>query len=111
VSRLAERSATELVVTVELGLAELHGPGLAGVGSTAVTSSTYEVSQPWSHAIHSHPANVDGIVYRSNHDNGELCVALFDRCRDRLRPGSRTGLMADRAALAELLDRYRIGLS
>ncbi|WP_048707559.1 RES family NAD+ phosphorylase [Microvirga massiliensis] len=111
-SRLAERSATELVATAELRLVELHGPGLARVGATAaVSSGTYDISQPWSRAIHGHPANVDGIVYRSNHDNGELCVALFDRCRDRLRPGSRTGLMADRAALAELLDRYRIGLS
>jgi hypothetical protein len=112
VSRLAERSATELVVTTELRLVALHGPGLARVGATAaVSSGIYEISQPWSRAIHSHPANVDGIVYRSNHDNGELCVALFDRCRDRLRPESRTGLMADRAVLAELLDRYRIGLS
>jgi hypothetical protein len=111
-SRLAERSATELAITAALRLVQLHGPGLARVGATAaVSSGTYDISQPWSRAIHDHPASVDGIVYRSNHDNGELCVALFDRCRDRLHPESRANLMADREALAELLDRYRIGLS
>lgn len=110
-SRLAGRSATELTVAAELRLVELHGPGLARLGATAaVSSGTYDVSQPWSRAIHEHPARADGIIYRSNHDNGELCVALFDRCCDRLRPGSTTGLMEDRAALAALLDRYKVGL-
>jgi len=110
-SRLAERSATVVTVTAELRLVELHGPGLARLGATAALSSgTYDVSQPWSRAIHDHPARPDGIVYRSNHDNGELCVGLFDRCRDRLRPGAATGLMQDRARLAMLLERYKIGL-
>jgi hypothetical protein len=110
-SRLAGRSATVLRVETELRLVELHGPGLARLGATAVVSSgTYDVSQPWSRAIHDHPANVDGIVYRSNHDNGEHCVALFERCRDRLQPGTTTGLMQDRARLAKLLDRYKVGL-
>lgn len=110
-SRLAGRSATVLTVEAELRLAELHGPGLARMGATAaVTSGAYEASQPWSRAVHDHPAAVDGIAYRSNHDNGELCVALFDRCRERLRPGTATGLIQDRARLAALLERYKVGL-
>lgn len=111
-SHLAQRSATVLTVTAELRLAELHGPGLARMGATAaVSSGAYAVSQPWSRAIHDHPAGVDGIVYRSNHDNGELCVALFERCRDRLRPGPAAGLLIDRHGLAMLLDRYKVGLT
>jgi len=110
-SRLVGRSVTLLTVAAELRLVELHGPGLVRLGATAaVSSGTYEVSQPWSRAIHNHPSNVDGIVYRSNHDNGELCVALFERCRRRLRPGSGMLLMEDRARLAVLLERYRLGL-
>ena len=110
-SRLAGRSATELTVAAELRLVELHGPGLARVGATAaVSSGTYDVSQPWSRAIYEHPVSVDGIVYRSNHDNGELCVALFERCRDQLRPTAQTSLIQSRAQLAGLLDRYRVGL-
>ena len=105
-ARLAGRSVTMLRVEGDLRLVELHGPGLARLGATAaVSSGTYDVSQPWSRALHGHPANVDGIVYRSNHDNGELCVALFERCRDRLRAGLAAGLMDDRGRLGELLDR------
>ena len=110
-SRLAERSVSLLTATAELRLVELHGPGLARMGATAaVSSGTYDISQPWSRAIHEHPAKVDGIAYRSNHDNGELCAALFDRCRNRLQAQSPTGLMSDRARLASLLDRYKVGL-
>jgi len=109
---LAARSATNLRTTAGLRLVTLHGPGLARLGATAaVSSGTYDVSQPWSRAIHAHPAAPDGIVYRSNHDNGEFCAALFDRCRDRLEEGSTRELLADRAALAGLLDRYKVGLA
>jgi RES domain len=110
-SRLAECSVTALMVTAELRLVELHGSGLARIGATAAASSgTYDISQDWSRAIRDHSANADGIVYRSNHDNGELCVALFDHCRDRLRPGLTIGLLQDRARFAGLLDRYKVGL-
>jgi hypothetical protein len=110
-SQIAVRSVSALTTTAELRLIELHRSGLARIGATAVVSSgTHDISQPWSHEIHDHPAEVDGIVYRSNHDNGELCVALFDRCHNRLRSGTATGLLEDRARLAALLDRYKAGL-
>lgn len=110
-SRLAGRVVSLLAVAAELRLVELHGTGLARMGATAaVSSGTYETSQPWSRAIFVHPATADGIVYRSNHDNGELCVALFDRCRTRLRATPPTALLGDRRRLASLLDRYQVGL-
>jgi len=109
---LSARSATDLLVTAGLRLVALHGSGLARLGATAaVSSGAYEFSQPWSRAVHAHPFSPDGIVYRSNHDNGEFCAALFDRCRDRLAEGASRELMADRAALAGLLDRYKVGLT
>jgi hypothetical protein len=110
-ARLGARSVSIIETTAKLRLVGLHGPGLARVGATAaLTSGTYEISQPWSRAIHGHPPVVDGIAYRSNHDNGELCVALFDRCRSRLRASAADPLAADPNRLAALLDRYRIGL-
>jgi hypothetical protein len=110
-SRLTDRLLSLLTATAELRLVELHGTGLARMGATAaVSSGTYDISQAWSRAIFAHPAGVDGIVYRSNHDNGELCVALFDRCRSRLSAHSPTDLLADRRRLASLLDRYNVGL-
>jgi hypothetical protein len=111
-SGLAARSVTTLRAETELRLVELHGPGLARLGATAaVTSGTYDISQPWSRALYVHPAAVDGIVYRSNHDNGELCVALFDRCRHRLAAEASEEILSDRAALGRLLEAYRVGLA
>jgi hypothetical protein len=110
-SRLATRLVTEIKVAGELRLVELHGTGLARLGATAtVTSGTYDISQPWSRALYRHRAEVDGVIYRSNHDNSELCVALFDRCRSRLEEGISRPLLGDRAALAHLLNSYKIGL-
>lgn len=109
---LAVRSVSVIVTTAELRLVALHGQGLARLGATAfVSSGRYDVSQPWSAAIHRHGATVDGIVYRSNHDNGERCVALFDRCRTRLEEGAPEPLAHDRKRLAALLDRYGIGIA
>lgn len=111
-SQTVARSVSVLTATAELRLAGLHGPGLAPTGATAaVSSGTYDLSQPWSRAIYDHPAEVDGIAYRSNHDNGEFCVALFERSRGRLRSGPAIELIHDRARLAALLDRYKVGLS
>jgi hypothetical protein len=110
-AHLAGRSATVLTAAAELRLVEMHGPGLSRLGATAaVSSGTYDGSQPWSRAVHDHPAAVDGIVYRSNHDDGELCAALFGRCRGRLRAGPASTLTGDRDRLAALLDRYKVGL-
>ena len=52
----------------------------------------------------------DGIAYRSNHDNGERCVALFEQAGARLRAADPKPIMKDRARLAALLARYKVGL-
>jgi hypothetical protein len=89
----------------------VHGPGLARLGATSiVTSGAHALAQRWSRAIHDHPAAPDGLLYRANHDNGELCAALFDRCAERLASHQAEGLFADRTRLAALLDRYKVGL-
>lgn len=108
---LDERSFAEIEVTSPLQVVSLHGPGLAQLGATGVVSSgLHALAQQWSQAIHDHPQAPDGIAYRSNHDNGELCVALFDRCQANLRIAGSRPIMANRAALAALLNRYTVGL-
>ena len=109
---LTARSVTVITASERLHLVELRGRGLARVGATALVSSgTYDVSQPWSRAIHRHAAMVDGIAYQSNHDNGEQCVALFDRCHAHLEVGAPEALVHDHKRLASLLDLYGIGLT
>lgn len=108
---LEARSFSEIEVTAPLRLLSLHGPGLAQIGATsAVTSGPHVVAQQWSRAIHDHPMAPEGIAYRSNHDNGEICVALFDHADDRLAPSSPQPITMDRVRLAELLARYKVGL-
>lgn len=108
---LEARSFSEIEVTARLHLVSFHGPGLAQIGATgAVTSGPHVVAQQWSRAIHDHPAAPDGIAYRSNHDNGEICVALFERAGDRLAPGNSQPMTIDSVRLAELLARYKVGL-
>jgi hypothetical protein len=108
---LEARSFSEIEVTAPLRLAAVHGPGLVRIGATAaVTSGTHVAAQQWSKAIHEHPSAADGIAYRSNHDNGELCFALFEHVSNRLARAGSNPMMKDRARLAVLLARYRVGL-
>ena len=107
-----ERSFSEIVTTAQLRLSSLHGPGLARVGATsAVASGPYDVARKWSRAIHDHPAVPDGIAYRSKHDDDEICIALFDRARERVAvAGVPQPMMMDFARLAELFARYGLAL-
>lgn len=110
-SFLEERSCAEIEVTTPIHLASLHGSGLAGIGATAaVTSGPHAVARRWSRAIHDHRQAPDGISYRSNHDNGEVCVCLFERARGRLQVFDTRPLTLDRNRLAGLLGRYKVGL-
>jgi hypothetical protein len=67
-------------------------------------------ARQWSRAIYDHPTAPDGIAYRSNHDNGELCVALFERASARLGAAGSQPIMTNRSRLAALLARYKVGL-
>ena len=108
---MQERSLSALEAIAPLRLSSLHGPGLARVGATsAVASGSHSVAQLWSQAIHDHPAAPDGIAYRSKHDDDEICIALFDRARDRIVPAGIPHPMENLYGLAELFALYDIGL-
>lgn len=110
-SFLDARSFATIAVRRPLQLVSLHGAGLAKLGATAaVSSGLHPIAREWSRAIHNHPAQPDGIMYRSNHDNGELCIALFERAGARLGGVESQPIMRDRQRLAALLARYKIGL-
>lgn len=105
------RSWSEIEVTTPLDLVSMHGPGLARIDATAaVTSGSHRGAHQWSRAIHDHSEIPDGISYRSNHDNGELCVALFERARGGLLVVDTQAMTLDRNRLARLLGRYKVGL-
>ena len=108
---LEARSFTIIETVKDLQLVRVHGPGLAQLGATSVvTGGDHAIAQAWSRAIHDHPSAPDGLLYRANYDNGEICAALFERCRNRLKLGPSEPLLSNRARLAALLDRYKVGL-
>jgi hypothetical protein len=110
-SFLEARAITILRLTGDLRLVRAHGPGLARLGVTsALSAGPYEISQAWARAMHDHPVAPDGLLYRSNHDNSQLCAGLFDRCQRRLSAEKPLSLLADRVRLAKLFDRYKVAL-
>ncbi|MSP61912.1 MAG: RES domain-containing protein [Myxococcales bacterium] len=112
-SQLQERALAQIESAGLLRLVDLTGRGLARIGADArLATGNYKISQAWALALHDHPASPDGIYYRSRHDPGRRCAAIFDRASASLT--ARTlGSLADRAngpTLADLLDTYAFGL-
>ncbi|MGE3271153.1 MAG: RES family NAD+ phosphorylase [Chloroflexota bacterium] len=112
-AELADRELSEVRPARPLRLVDMSGAGLARIGADArVMSGRYDISQPWSLALHNHPDQPDGLLYRSRHDPSRLCTALFDRVAPVLSTES-LGSFADprnAALLGDVLDRYGYGL-
>jgi hypothetical protein len=111
-STVEQRSLSELATTRPLAVARLFGPELARLGATAEVTHgpDYENARRWSSALWLHPMAPDGILYKSRHDDDELCLALFDRHDDALEV-LRTERLTRSSWLLPLMRRYRLGLN
>ncbi|MCE6957865.1 RES family NAD+ phosphorylase [Cereibacter sphaeroides] len=110
---LARKSYTILSCRRDLVLARLHGRGLGVIGATAEVTHgglPYDVPQAWSKAQHDHPARFDGILYRSRHDDDELCLALFDRVEPDIGEVERRPDL-DEDWFWRTAERYGVGLA
>jgi hypothetical protein len=65
----------------DLTLADLTGQSMNVLGAHAglFGAANYRIPMRWSRAIHTHPADVDGILYVSRMMTPNLAVVLFDR--------------------------------
>jgi hypothetical protein len=112
--QLEARKLSAIEILSPLRLVSLAGADLRRIGADArLFAADHAVAQRWSRALHEHPARVDGLRYPARHDPDQLAVALFDRARPRVRARlAREPLAArrHRALVAELLDRYGLGL-
>lgn len=110
-SELHSRSFCEFKLLRAVRLAKLHGPSLIAIGATAaVTSGGYDVSQAWAQALHDHPDQPDGILYRSARDNDRFALALFERAATALDSGTSTPVLDDPVRLGGILDHYSASL-
>jgi hypothetical protein len=91
---------------------DLTGSSLVKLGADArLSSGSYQVARQWAKAIWEHPQQVDGIRYRSRHDDGRICYGLFERAESSL-DSTNLGNLPDGnpTLLAEILAHYDYGL-
>jgi hypothetical protein len=96
-----------------LRLAAFHGSGLARIGaSSALCSGPHEASRIWSAALHAHPAEPDGVLYRARHDDDGFAAALFDRGADAVEVASSESLLDEEiiTVTGSILDRYDLAI-
>ena len=112
---LADRSLVT-IGTRPLKCVDLLREGLRTIScdNRISTEKPYNTVGLWSRAFFEHPDNPDGILYRSRHDPDLHCLALFDRCRPKLK--LKTTLIERlmgpkrRAWTATRLDVYKLGV-
>lgn len=110
---LGEVAAGEVHAVRDLTVVGFRGAGLTRLGATAdIAHGDHRASRPWSAALHAHPAQPDGLQWRSRLDDDAIAVAVFDHAGDALRAGrSVPVLSADlRGTLASWLDRYGVAV-
>lgn len=95
-----------------LVFADLTGSNLVKMGADArLSSGAYTVARQWAQAIYEHPQSVDGIRYRSRHDDERYCYGIFDRCAQDIQEQNLGNLLTSNPRLlAEILDYYDYGL-
>jgi RES domain len=109
---LRQRNLFAIESNRELVFADLTGNGLVKIGADArLSSGSYVAAREWAQAIYDHPQVVDGIRYRSRHDDERYCYGIFDRVADELREKDLGNLIAAHPKLlAEILEHYDYGL-
>jgi RES domain len=111
-SVLRQRNLYAISCQRELVFADLTGSSLVKMGADArLSSGAYTVARVWAQAIYDHPQGVDGIRYRSRHDDERYCYGIFDRCATEIQEQNLGNLLTSNPKLlAEILDYYDYGL-
>ena len=109
---LKQRNLYEIDSQRELVFADLTGSSLVKMGADAhLSSGAYTVARVWAQAIYDHPQGVDGIRYRSRHDDDRYCYGIFERCATKIQEQNLGNLLTSNPKLlAEILDYYDYGL-
>lgn len=100
-----QRAWTEFTTVRPFRLMKLYDEGLFWHGTDAGISAmpNYLASRQIALAAFSEDLELDGITYRSRHDNGELCFALFDRVTNADLDLGRTRLFQEHSHVCDSL--------
>lgn len=109
---LKQRNLFAIAANRPLRLVDLTGSNLVKLGADArLSSGSYGISRTWAKAIWQHPMQVDGLRYRSRHDDERFCCGLFERASTQLREENLGNLIESHPSLlSEILERYDYGL-
>jgi hypothetical protein len=93
-------------------LVDFTGSGLVKLGADGrISSGSYNMARIWAKAVWEHPMQVDGIRYRSRHDDERFCCGLFDRIASDLQEDNLGNLVDHHPKLlSEILTEYDYGL-
>ena len=104
---MAVRASSTVRGNRDLRLTRLHGTGLQQVGcDNAISTGPYEPCGAWADTLWGHRDKPDGIAYRSRHDPGEMCLAIFEHPGLELEAGPPTPLTDQLPTIADLLGTY-----
>lgn len=104
-----QRAWTAISVLRPLTLMKLYDEGLFWHRTDARVSAADDYREPRRIALAAfrEMPGLDGVTYRSRHDNGELCHALFDRVRAAdLKPSAGTPFQDHPAKLNAMMAKY-----
>lgn len=92
-------------------LLDLTGGGAvaARVPTDAVRAKDHTLGRSWSHGIHGHPDQPDGILF-SSRLNEDTNAAIFDRALSKVIVEGKAPLFDFEDELAHILDKYEIEL-
>jgi hypothetical protein len=109
---LKQRDLYEIKSQRPLVFADVTGSGLVKLGADSrLSSGAYATARQWAQAIHGHPQKVDGIRYRSRHDDARYCYGIFERCANGLQEKNIGNLLeSNPSLLAKILDFYSYAL-
>ena len=110
---LQQRCLSEIRADSPLTLVDLTGAGLTHLDADGrLFTGDYKRAQAWGLAFYHHPAQPDGIYYRSRHDPSRFCLALYERTKPNLElVGTHSFFAPDYVLrLATILDCYQYGL-
>jgi hypothetical protein len=114
VDKLRVRGLARLTAGRPLRLVDLAGEGLARLGADARLGAgdSYTRARRWALALWRHPAQPDGLLYRTRHDPSRHAVALYDRAAAAVTAAPQGSLTAPELAelLADVLATYEFGL-
>jgi hypothetical protein len=112
-AELALRGRSRVEAIKDLRLVDLTGPGLARIRADGrLTTGDYRVAQRWSLALHRHPDQPDGIMWRSRLDQSKTCFAVYERAASSTEVTALCSLSNPTfsSQLAGILDFYSFGL-